>query len=261
MANECDFKIRILGREQNVDELMTLLRYENKGTFRGFGHIWEIDETSEHRDNGLYCIDAAGTCAWSIHSSLIDVPTTQNILTESKRLGLAIEIYSKEPGFAFSEHYIIARGEMLCEECLDYEEVNVQELSDDELEALSGKSGQSIETLKSIATENDGYVEFGGFGDSYAGFEDLRKYLVSDAGDLYASSTLETFEKLRRKYITEDIIEKYFQNVTDSISEERLNLLAEKVIRALDKNDDYWEIYWDTIAHVVEAEKLLKSNK
>ncbi len=261
MANECDFKMRILGREQNVDELMTLLRYENNGTFRGFGHIWEIDIISEHRDNGLYCVDTAGACAWSIHSSLIDVPTTQNILNESKRLGLAVEIYSKEPGFAFSEHYIIARGEMLREECIDYEEINILGMSAAELDAFSRKSEHSIEELKKLADENDGYVAIGGFGECYADFENLRKYLKNDTSILYGENALNIFEKLRKKYIAEDILGRYFQNITTSISDERLNLLSEKVIKALDKNDDYWEIYWDTIKHVIEAEKLLKSNK
>ncbi len=46
-----------------------------------------------------------------------------DILTETDRLNLTVEIFSSEPGIGFQEHYIINKGEIKVDECPDYSEI------------------------------------------------------------------------------------------------------------------------------------------
>lgn len=84
----------------------------------------------------------SGYCAWSVYSCMFGTPHTyyDDFITEkhgnkyigfigttlpdeSRRLNLKIEVYSEEPGCGFMEHYLIDNGEILIEDCVDYQEV------------------------------------------------------------------------------------------------------------------------------------------
>ena len=41
-------------------------------------------------------------------------------LIESERLNLDIEVYSEECGMCFQEHYVILKGDLVCDECVDW---------------------------------------------------------------------------------------------------------------------------------------------
>lgn len=83
-----------------------------------------------------------GYCAWSVDSCMFGTRHTyyDDFITEkhgnkyigfmgttlpdeSRRLNLKIEVYSEEPGCGFMEHYLIDNGEILIEDCVDYQEV------------------------------------------------------------------------------------------------------------------------------------------
>ena len=260
MANLCEFDMRIVGTRENVGELISLLKYEGKGKVKGFGRTYEVYVVNEWEENGLSYADIAGDCAWSVLTSLIETASDENLITETKRLNLALEVYSNEPGFAFSEHFIIARGRKICDECADYTEIKVSELSEEELDALSKRTGQDVTTLLETAAENDGYYGVSGFGEDYANFIDLAKYLSDAASDELGAKT-NLFYELRKHFITEDITSRYPESdAIQNLDSEKLDLLAGKVLASLGKNDSYFEIYWNTIENIVKGEGLIGAN-
>ena len=176
MANNCEFDIKIAGKRENINELLMLLDYKGTGEIKGFGRVFDFSICfDEGEEDGLRYATICGDCAWSIYSALLDIGKP-NLLTESKRLQLVLEAYSREPGICFAEHYIISKGEILLEEEVDYQEIWVPELTEEELQELSKKEGKSIETIRSEAYENGDYYSSGGFGEDYANFENLAKY-------------------------------------------------------------------------------------
>ena len=77
-----------------------------------------------------------GDCAWSVAACMMDSflsyysqsrnePLREHGTTleiESKELDLDVEVVSAEPGCCFSEHYLYKNGELLADECFDYQE-------------------------------------------------------------------------------------------------------------------------------------------
>lgn len=111
--------------------------------FTGPRHMFRVFEAYVNRNkdepNASYIF---GYCAWSVYSCMFGTPHTyyDDFITEkygnkyigfigttlpdeSRRLNLKIEVYSEEPGCGFMEHYLIDNGEILIEDCVDYEEV------------------------------------------------------------------------------------------------------------------------------------------
>ena len=100
----------------------------------------------------------SGYCAWSVYSCMFGTSHTyyDDFITEkygnkyigfmgttlpdeSRRLNLKIEVYSEEPGCGFMEHYLIDNGEILIEDCVDYEEVLDEEgLEAGEIKIIGG---------------------------------------------------------------------------------------------------------------------------
>lgn len=82
-----------------------------------------------------------GDVAWSVCSCMMDAPlsyyseskneplrehgTTLEI--ESRNLDLNVEVFSAEPGCCFAEHILYKKGELLVDECLDYQEYCLDE--------------------------------------------------------------------------------------------------------------------------------------
>lgn len=126
MANNCFYDLKAVGTKESLDELVQILQYEHPELrmYRIFSA--EVYEEGINSNQDRY-ITACGDVAWSISSSMLrDISPEQegvtNILTETARLGLVVEIFSSEPGIGFQEHYIIDRGEIQEEECVDYSE-------------------------------------------------------------------------------------------------------------------------------------------
>ena len=88
----------------------------------------------------------------------------------SKNLNLLIEAYSSEPGVGFQEHFVIANGIILVNECLDYFEAYIEDWDEDKLTKLSNNENKSVEAIKESVRERDGYYCYGGFGDNYGDY-------------------------------------------------------------------------------------------
>ena len=69
-----------------------------------------------------------GECAWSFYASMgmvhqySDFPPSSTVCKISKLLDLSVEIYTTEPGEQFAEHYYCKSGNVLIDQCVDYEE-------------------------------------------------------------------------------------------------------------------------------------------
>lgn len=144
MANYCSYEMKIKGKKENVDKLIEYLksdyRYENNVLVeceadKHFCRVFEchIAESGEEEYQGYEIV--YGSCAWSVLSCMMsgdhtyykDFKKCENnkvtCMTEAtKELDLEVEIFSEEPGCCFMEHFLIDKGEILIEECVDWQE-------------------------------------------------------------------------------------------------------------------------------------------
>lgn len=180
MANNCAFDMRIAGKEPAVMEFVQMLRWEGPFEESGLGRVYsfDLDESMTERancDSSTICVFGFGDCAWSLQTAMLDWPH-RPMLPETQRLGLVVEAFSSEPGIGFQEHILINQGQMIVDECVDYEE----HLIDDEveewyIEQVCEDHGLTREELMNSLNCNGEFI-VGGL-DNYCDFEDLFSYL------------------------------------------------------------------------------------
>lgn len=177
MANNCLFDMRITGREEAIKELIAMLKWEGEFKEKGLGRTYsfDADELEETDVVGIYSVTGYGDCAWSILTAMCeeyrkDAPSLES---ETKRLGLVVEVYSSEPGMCFQEHYLFVKGDVLVNECVDYEEHWVSGYS-----SLEEYNKEFETDFTEDMLNEDGDVCIGGFGDDYASFEDVTHYFT-----------------------------------------------------------------------------------
>lgn len=104
-------------------------------------HFFRIDDIwvkNTDLKNGKYCAEIDGACAWSVWSCMMKGEYTYynssvtgefaplakdhatNLIDATKELGIAVEVYSKEPGMGFAEHYLIDSGEVIADQETGY---------------------------------------------------------------------------------------------------------------------------------------------
>lgn len=154
MPNYCDYDMRVVGKKENVDEFINVIKADydygkeipatSKHLFRVFG-VDVLDDYCYTKEDGRYSCDINGYCAWSVYVCMLEgIQTYYNDLKErypdkfmgtsllklSKELNLDIEVFSDEPGVGFREHYLIKNGEFLIDDCIDleYEETEEDEI-------------------------------------------------------------------------------------------------------------------------------------
>lgn len=146
MANNCTGFMYVRGYAPNVDEFIRIMQAnysyfkdrDNRNytwcadpkNFSHIPHFFRVFDASPYEEPWWYigitkCVCIDFDVAWSIYSCLFPGPQTyyndfqtehpnqhfgSNILIESKRLQLEIEIWSYEPGMGFQEHYKICSG-------------------------------------------------------------------------------------------------------------------------------------------------------
>lgn len=164
MANNCLFDWKIVGKEENVDELISMMRWEGKFESEGLGRIYELECTDkENSVDGMISAYGYGDCAWSVLTAMRNYGgRAPSLESETKRLGLKIEIYSSEPGCCFQEHVIIDNGDIIEEECVDYEEHWVWEF-----DTIEEYNKEYMTDFTEDMVDDDGEIKIGGFGDEY----------------------------------------------------------------------------------------------
>lgn len=170
MANICYVDVSVKGTEVNVKEFIRAMKWQDEYKECGVGRIYEVFEIDEFAWDGEYYAKLGCDCAWSVKSAMCNISNPNNLEKISKRLNLTIEIFSREPGIGFMEHFVVENGTVMCDDCFDYYECDI-----DEFEAMmnSGELGddfweQDFVVEAGMTKENyndferDGYLEIGG---------------------------------------------------------------------------------------------------
>ena len=178
MPNYCNYSMCVIGRKENVEEFIKVIKADyNYGTmeFSYDRHLFRVfdadyDEIEQVGDNA-YQVIIDGDCAWSVATCMLEAGyykdlkeryakefrgTTLQI--ESERLNLDIEVFSEERGMCFQEHYIIRKGELEVDECVDWEEYFLEEYETKE----EAEKDLGIE-ITDEEGENEEVISRGGF--------------------------------------------------------------------------------------------------
>ena len=180
MPNLCSYSMCVKGKKQNIEEFIKVIKADyNYGTmeFSYDRHLFRVfdadyDEIEQVGDNA-YQVIIYGDCAWSVSSCMLDSyhsyysqlkerypkefrGTTLQI--ESERLNLDIEVFSEECGMCFQEHYIIRKGELEVDECVDWQEYDLTEFKTKE----EGEKEYGIE-ITDEEWEKEEFIGRGGF--------------------------------------------------------------------------------------------------
>ncbi len=135
MPNHCDYEMKVTGKKCNVDEFIGILKADYERTPDDPLHFWRLFEVSvddmEEYGNDICAAIISGICAWSIKSCMCesgyqaydDTGRGTTLQAESKRLSLAVQVFSRESGSCFQEHYIYILGNMECEICEKFVEI------------------------------------------------------------------------------------------------------------------------------------------
>ena len=180
MANDCKFEMKVdckfemkvkATTEENLEKFTKILQYDDKES-----NLYRIFESSIYFDDPQDSLAANiyGTCAWSVHCCMCDgegsfydaakeritsKSTTLKLL--SKELHLEIEIFSKEPGMGFMEHYKFVNGEQTIDEVTDYCCLTPDDYSS--RESAEEETGRHIDEEEWIEALDGGYIDVGGF--------------------------------------------------------------------------------------------------
>lgn len=138
MANLCSFEMRLRGSHDNIEHFYNAM-IQNGDIWMGRGADAEIEFEDED------CARITGNCKWSIVSALIDnaismrsgskrwyfgayKPSEFITLWEAcKKWSVDMEVYSEEGGCCFQEHFMCIDGEIVCEDCVNWEEYFVDD--------------------------------------------------------------------------------------------------------------------------------------
>lgn len=186
MTNYCCFEAKIAGEENAVAELIRMLKWEGEFKNAGLGSVFSFQPQSldypegKYSVNSLVAVKGMGNCAWSVQTSMMaigdDCPSLES---ETKRLGLAVEIFSSVPSFGFQEHVLVVNGEVIIKDTVDYEEHLLDAADDETISELCKVHGATYEELMKKVNDNGDFC-IGGFGENFGNFHDLFSYLASE---------------------------------------------------------------------------------
>lgn len=150
MPNYCYYQMKVVGAKEKVDEFIKVMdsHYDYGANEFEFdrhmgGRVFEVNvDEFEEIDNNVYAAIISGDCAWSVvccmfsgtltyyndlKSRFPETCRSTTVPIESKNLDLDIEIFSEECGMGFQEHYLVRKGVVEIEDCVDYYEYYVEE--------------------------------------------------------------------------------------------------------------------------------------
>ena len=171
MANICNFSMCVKGNREDIESFYNALVQEGN-VYMGRGAEAEI----RYEDSTAF-ID--GWCKWSVHSALVhnaismrtnpeiwawgeDTDASQleflTLFEACREWNLDMEVYSEEPGCEFQEHYICLKGDVVCDECVEYHEYDIYEYeTKEEAEEELGIK------ITDDEWDNEDYIYRGGF--------------------------------------------------------------------------------------------------
>ena len=179
MPNYCDYSMCVKGTKENVEEFIKVIQADydyNNMKFNYKRHLFRVFEAHcdelEQLDEDVYQALISGYCAWSVSSCMLEHGYYRDIKArhpkefrgttlkkESKRLNLAIEVYSEECGCEFQEHYIFIDGQTKASECVDYHEYYIGEFNS----KAEAEEELDIEITDEEWNSGEEYIQRGGF--------------------------------------------------------------------------------------------------
>ena len=179
MPNYCGYSMCVKGTKENIEEFIKVIKADydyNSMKFTHDRHFYRVfeayyDEIEEMCD-GTYQVIINGDCAWSVNTCMFEngyylrskAEHKENcrgttIPIESERLNLDIEIFSEECGMCFQEHYIVSKGVIHVDDCVDWYEY----CKDDYETKEEAEEDLEIEITDEEWNNNDSYIVRGGF--------------------------------------------------------------------------------------------------
>ena len=133
MANCCDFAMSFVGSEESIQKLLERFNLNDVDLLNIPGQDVSSflncsEATISTFDNQEIVLE--GYCAWSVENCFLNPGNLFNLNSVSKELLLLITVKSREIGMTFSEHYLLKDGELLLDECTNFE---FDDFFDDEL--------------------------------------------------------------------------------------------------------------------------------
>lgn len=178
MANYCSFNMRITGGEAEIKEMISMLNRSNTFEDNCFSGVLSCiaEDLQATSSLNIYEVNCRGVCARSVKTDMRENPHSDRSLeNESSRLGLVIEAYSIEIGFGFQEHFLVAKGDVLIDACVDYAEHCLEGYPS--IEEYNAKNNTNF--TKEMVNE-DGLVCVGGFGAQYGNWEDVLRFFTAE---------------------------------------------------------------------------------
>lgn len=172
MANLCEFEMKVNGSTESIHRLMEIMTYKKDDDvfLSRIGSV-EILEHDKEKQSAFIL----GYCAWSVFSCMFegphtyytqftkDRPKTTTIDRLCKELSLEVEIYAREAGVGFEEHYIISNQGLITlnkETSMTQYYMNDYETRED----FEKETGKSIpQTIFDTYKEKDEWYQIGGF--------------------------------------------------------------------------------------------------
>lgn len=172
MANICDFNMRVRGKHENIEKFYNAM-IQNGNVCMGRGAEAEI----EYEDDDVANIN--GWCKWSVLSAMIDnaismrtepnmwyfgpdVDASQfefiTLIEACQKWNLDMEVYSEECGCCFQEHILVLNGELVANECVEWNEYSIEDYETKE----EAEADLDIE-ITDQEWEHDYFISRGGF--------------------------------------------------------------------------------------------------
>ena len=156
MANICDFSMRVRGQKDDIEKFYNAM-IQKGNAYMGRGADAEI----QYEDEGeYYTAWINGWCKWSIQSALIDnaisMRTEPNmwyfgdsvdvskiefvtLIEACRKYNVDMEVFSEEPGCCFQEHIMVINGDVVIDDCVEFNEYwiddfDTKEEAEEELE-------------------------------------------------------------------------------------------------------------------------------
>lgn len=160
MANICMIDVSVKGVEASVKEFIRAMKWQDEYKDCGVGRIFEVFEIDEFAWDGLYYAKLGCDCAWSVKSAMRNKSNLNNLEAISERLGLTIEIFSREPGIGFMEHFVVENGNVLVDDCFDYYECDIDLFEDGLKDGCIGDDFWEQDFIKEAGMTKENYMEF-----------------------------------------------------------------------------------------------------
>ena len=176
MANLCSFCMCVKGTHDNIEKFYNAM-FQNGNIYMGRGA--EADIRYEHEEDKAFI---TGSCKWSIQSAMIDnaISMRENpkrwywgdgadssnlefitLFEACKKWNLDMEVYSEESGCCFQEHYMFVDGELVCDECIEWNEYYIDEYETKE----EAEEDLEIEITDEEWNSGESFISRGGFED------------------------------------------------------------------------------------------------